>query len=143
MQSIFTAPARVGADTGNCPTAWYRTPLALVTSLMLMIGCLGVGLGAPQSALAHDATSNGCTTPVNVPYWNDRFHSQCDTHDHCYNEKWYGPRPSGKAACDNRFYREMRGNCGRNVVCQGVAYTYYLAVRNGGWYAWTHSSWFH
>lgn len=145
MTSIANVPARVGARTGCRSTSRSRPPLpvAFITCMALMIGGLGLSLITPQSALAHDATSNGCTTPVNVPYWNDRFHAQCDTHDHCYYAKWYGAGPAGKAACDNRFYSEMRGNCGRNVICLGVAYTYYAAVRNWGWFAWYHSSWFH
>src|SRR5205085_9635178 len=49
----------------------------------------------------------------------------------------------GKAPCDLRFLREMSANCGWNGGCQGVAYAYYAAVRDYGWFAWYNSSWFH
>ena len=119
---------------------WSYRSIALIGSI---IAFSAFGFAFAQPASAHSSISNGCTTPVHIPYWNDRFHPQCDTHDRCYNQKWYGTAWWGKAPCDARFYNEMLGNCGWNVLCRSVAYRYYAAVRDFGWYAWYNSSWFH
>lgn len=132
--------------------------LQLFMALALMAGALlilapGKANASPAPVMTtsvvlpqHDGTSNGCTTPVWVPDFNNRFHGPCDTHDHCYNERWYGNSVWwGKAQCDWRFYREMLGTCPWwNGTCQNAALTYYIAVSGpGGMYAWYNSSWFH
>lgn len=120
-----------------------KTVRVAVAILAFAAASLALSVAEPGIAMAHDSTSNGCTTPIPVNYWNDRFDRACDNHDHCYNRKWYGNSAAGKLACDWNFYNEMLANCGWNVVCRGVAYTYYTAVYYFGWYAWYNSSWFH
>lgn len=117
--------------------------LAIVTSL-------GSAVVVGDTASAHGAGANGCTLSpdsLSFPvYYN--FHDQCDRHDWCYDQLWFGwgwYNPTnggwtGRLACDNMFHNEMRGWCGRQYSwnwaarysCYGVAATYYTAVRNLG-----------
>lgn len=98
-----------------------------------------------RPAPLHGANQNGCTLSpdsgvVSGVYFN--FHNSCDWHDQCYAYKWYGNSSSGRLACDQGFRTRMRGWCSsaysawylayHRSVCNGVAETYYQAVRTFG-----------
>lgn len=105
----------------------------------------GVGVGIGSGVVeAHGPGTNGCTLSPDssyVPvYYN--FHNSCDTHDLCYLNKPFGNSSAGRKACDDQFLGNMRGWCAGyysrwyqaplRSVCNGVANTYYTAVRTFG-----------
>ena len=121
--------------------------LAVLSAIVLMFSASVVT--APPAG-AHGNGSNGCTLSPDSSsfpvYYN--FHHQCDRHDWCYDQLWYGLgwyNPfrggwTGRLACDQMFLRETSGWCNshhryniaRRLTCNGVAVTYYQAVRNFG-----------
>jgi hypothetical protein len=66
------------------------------------------------------------------------FVDACMGHDACYSE---GGTEADRTGCDNAFLDAMETSCDsqwatqrfKHAGCYGVAYTYYLGVRIGGW----------
>ena len=103
---------------------------------------------ATAEALPPGYSPNGCTTGPVQPGYNETFRCQCNRHDYCYDELWYGwgwYNPTnggwtGRLACDNLFHSEMRAKCGtdyswswpRRYACYTAAAAYYQAVRTFG-----------
>lgn len=74
-----------------------------------------------------------CSTPVHVPYFNDKFAPACVQHDYCYRHGWasYG---FSKKDCDDRFRQQLMSRCGGIIVgmgwsCRNAASLYYNAVK--------------
>lgn len=123
------------------------TPRRGVAMLLCVLAVLGFGVvagGQPASALPAGYAPNGCTLSPDrgwYPTYYD-FKQQCNRHDYCYDEMWYGNSEAGRKACDDTFLREMVGWCSgyyrawwlavQRNQCAGVAGVYYVAVRNLG-----------
>ena len=125
-----------------------RNRMMAVLSVVILMFSASMVTAPPASA--HGNGSNGCTLSPDSSsfpvYYN--FHNQCDRHDWCYDQLWYGLgwyNPfnggwTGRLACDQMFLRETsdwcnnyyRYNTAGRLTCNGVAVTYYNAVRNFG-----------
>ncbi|MCS6871810.1 MAG: phospholipase A2 [Anaerolineae bacterium] len=99
--------------------------LALVTALLSVMPI--------TNAVQPAAAQNGCGPErfggLVPDLW---FTPACNRHDICY-----GTCGSNRAACDSRFYEDMRAICATRswwtrTSCYAAAWTYYQAVRNFG-----------
>lgn len=77
-------------------------------------------------------TSNGCSTGMNVPFYNQLFQKACNAHDICY-----GTCKNEKANCDSSFYSAMKAKCNtlspnKKINCYVAANSYYNAVKSSG-----------
>ena len=117
-----------------------RSKLTKALGVLAVVITLSVGLAvaAAAPAAAHGANQNGCSYVPDSLYFFD-FHSSCDTHDLCYTFKWFGNSASGRQACDQLFYNDMKASCdtkwrkwyqfSQRATCKSVAWTYYTGVR--------------
>lgn len=76
--------------------------------------------------------SMDCSTPIPLPYFNDKFAKACVFHDYCYR---HGKFTYGftRKFCDDQFRARMRRACNGTIakpLCTGGAYLYYEVVRN-------------
>jgi hypothetical protein len=118
-----------------------RKIIAMAALISASLGVMVLTSGSTALALPVGYAPNGCTWSPDsswVPvYYN--FKSQCNRHDYCYDEMWFGGGENGRKGCDDLFLREMQGWCnnyygawwasGNRVICRGVASTYYNTVR--------------
>ena len=73
----------------------------------------------------------GGLVPENPP-GGANFHPACIAHDQCYSSA----STTDRRACDSTFLANMRYACdlaGKGWTCDGIAGTYYGAVRSVGW----------
>lgn len=77
---------------------------------------------------------NGCSTLLNVPFWNDYFNNSCNSHDTCYSTLGVN-----RSACDLNFKTDMQTQClrerniGIKMHCYNAVHTLYEGVSYGGW----------
>lgn len=124
-----------------------RVRRGIVTTLAVM-GALAAAVltfgASPAAALPPGYQPNGCTWSPDrgwYPTYYD-FKNVCNRHDYCYDEMWFGGGENGRARCDSLFLDEARGWCNNyygawwlsveRAKCNGVAWTYYGAVRQFG-----------
>jgi len=87
-----------------------------------------------------DWGDNGCSAPDIAAYWRDYFDRSCERHDFGYRNFGNGWREglalrstdAMKRRIDERFYADMRHQCGGAQNCLDVAWAFYLAVRKSG-----------
>lgn len=106
------------------------------------------GLIVPRPG--HVTDENGCSSPgqdymeIVVPDPNAMacggatFKGACDAHDGCYDNCI-----DTKGECDEAFLLDLYDACENDmpaglctVTCRAVAWSYYYAVKEGGWIAW-------
>ena len=126
-----------------CTSISSRIRLTILAVLIAMVGLLTVTIDSAE-ALPAGYAPNGCTLSPDRGWWPVYydFKAQCNRHDYCYDEMWYGNSADGRRRCDETFLNEMRGWCNwyygawwltvERGKCHGVAWTYYTAVRNLG-----------
>ncbi|MFV0306673.1 MAG: phospholipase A2 [Desertimonas sp.] len=122
------------------PVRWWR--LVAFGAMLIALTLGGMAATTDGTAEAHGAGANGCTLSPDSLSWPVyyNFHHQCDRHDWCYDQLWFGGGYWGRLGCDNMFHREMRSWCAgqyrwnlpARYACYGVAATYYTAVRKFG-----------
>jgi uncharacterized membrane protein YgcG len=107
---------------------------------MVVVTVTALGLAA-MPAHAADIEVNGCgaasgisryivpNNPLGFP-----FEDSCNKHDYCYGAGL------DKGYCDNQFYANLRAVCDGNVICNGLAWSYYLAVNRAAGSAWDESA---
>lgn len=131
-----------------CQDRIVRVAASLLLACSISIGASAVLSATPAEALPAGYSPNGCTTGPIQPGYNETFRGQCNRHDYCYDELWYGwgwYNPlnggwTGRLSCDNLFHSEMRTKCAndfswswsRRYACYGAALVYYQAVRSFG-----------
>lgn len=137
-------------DDTTSTTVSRRSTTGLRRMMLTLVAALAVGapfaIGVTAEAKSVPAgyKPNGCTLSPDrgvVPVYYD-FKNQCNRHDYCYDELWYGAGENGRARCDQTFLSEMVGWCNsyygawyaawHRGQCTNVAVVYYTAVRNLG-----------
>ncbi|GAA4558308.1 phospholipase [Planotetraspora kaengkrachanensis] len=92
---------------------------------------------AAWAAYAFDWSTDLCSTSPDQPLGYD-FRTPCRRHDFGYrNYKAVNQFPSNKSHVDDAFYFDMKQVCARysgvsKSTCDGLAWTYYQAVRQFG-----------
>ena len=116
--------------------------IAMVVAMLLagtaLVGTMSFTHAEPAAA------ANGCgagpTSDLVPELW---FTSSCNTHDNCYEFKWYGDSEWGRNQCDSLFINDMLNACGYAYPawwqsparwgCQALAWVYWGVVRSLGW----------
>ena len=110
--------------------------------LMVAVVALAVfALPGGSVSVVHAADPGACGNDViDVPDTGTVFNfvSPCLGHDACYGA---GGTETDRTTCDDNFYAAMETSCDtmwptkalKRAACYGVATTYYLGVRVGGW----------
>ena len=137
-----TNPKRASSNGRDRPSRHLRL-LSLMLAALTAVGTVAVCTGT-AAALPPGYRPNGCTLSPDrgvIPVYYD-FKGACDRHDYCYDEMWFGGGEVGRSGCDSLFLTEMRAWCHsrygawwlsiQRAKCDGVAWTYYGAVRNFG-----------
>ena len=111
--------------------------LALLGAFLVVVAFAAFGQTPTVSAEPVDYCGNDA---VEVPDTGSLFDfsSACMAHDDCYEEPG---TEQDRRACDRAFLADMLASCDemwpkqilRRSGCYSVAYTYFLAVRLGGW----------
>jgi hypothetical protein len=111
--------------------------LALFGAFLLVIAFAAFGQTTNVSAQPVDYCGNNVVDVPDTGYLFD-FGGACMGHDDCYSEPG---TEQDRRACDQAFLADMLASCDskwptqifRRSGCYSVAYTYFLAVRIGGW----------
>lgn len=86
-----------------------------------------------NSALKPTISANGCSTILEIPYYNEYFLAACNTHDVCYSQA-----SSYRYACDLNFKVDMQSECltlrnrGDERRCMSASWTFYNGVDIAG-----------
>jgi hypothetical protein len=97
----------------------------------------GYGHSGDYAAYHLDWSTDLCSTSPDQPAGFD-FRNSCRRHDFGYrNYKAVGQFPANKDRIDSAFYHDMRSVCAgysgaRKTECDGLAWTYYQAVKKFG-----------
>ncbi|MGH3625580.1 MAG: phospholipase [Sciscionella sp.] len=80
-----------------------------------------------------DWSSDACSWSPDKPVGFD-FTPGCYRHDFGYRnyKKQSRFNDTTKASIDSNFYSDLKGICHGNVACDGIAWTYYQAVKHFG-----------
>jgi hypothetical protein len=111
--------------------------ISLIAAFLVVVGLTAFGQTANVSAQLADYCGNDVVDVPDTGYLFD-FSVACMGHDTCYGTPG---TEQDRRACDQAFLDAMLASCDakwtsqiiRRSGCYSIAYTYFLAVRIGGW----------